>query len=102
MNATENSRIMEAVKMGKWTSFDDIEFIVELAKAHNCKLSDSDDWNFWKYLIALYEYGKIEGKREERARRNRGGVEYERLRFVLHISGDYRRVNDSSRTWKSA
>lgn len=67
-----HSRIMEAVKLGDWVKQDDIQFCIEIAKVYGCKPLKTDIWNFYKFLFALYGYGKVQGKREERARK-RGG-----------------------------
>ena len=67
-----HSRIMEAVKLGNWVKQDDIQFCIEIAKVYGCKPLKTDVWNFYKFLFALYGYGKVQGKREERARRKRG------------------------------
>ena len=67
-----HSRIMEAVKLGEWVSPDDMMFCTEIAKVYGCRPLETDAWNFCKFLCALYGYGKVQGKREERARRKRG------------------------------
>ena len=67
-----HSRIMEAVKLGDWTGLDDMEFCIEIAKVYGCKPLETDVWNFYKFLFALYSCGKVQGKREERVRRKRG------------------------------
>lgn len=65
-------RIMEAVKLGDWTTWDDIQFCIGMAKVYGCKPLEADVWNFYKFLFAIYNYGKVQGKREVRARRKRG------------------------------
>lgn len=67
-----HSRIMEAVKLGDWVKADDIQFCIEIAQVYGCKPLKTDIWNFYKFLFALYGYGKVQGKREERAKRKRG------------------------------
>lgn len=65
------SRIMEAVRLGEWVKGDDIQFCIEIAQVYGCEPLKTDIWNFYKFLFALYGYGKVQGKREERARRKR-------------------------------
>lgn len=72
-----HSHIMEAAKLGQWLEPDDMEFCVEFANTYRCKPLKTDVWNFYKFLFALYGYGKAQGKREERARRKREAVQYE-------------------------
>lgn len=57
-----HSRIMEAVKLGDWVKQDDIQFCIEIAKVYGCKPLKTDIWNFFKFLFALYGYGKVQGK----------------------------------------
>lgn len=69
MNRIElQSRIMEAVKLGDWVNLDDMQFCIGLSKAYGCRPLETDEWNFLEFLFALYGYGKVQGKREERAR----------------------------------
>lgn len=48
---------------GDWVKQDDIQFCIEIAKVYGCKHLKTDVWNFYKFLFALYDYGKVQGKR---------------------------------------
>ncbi len=65
------NRIAEAIKLGEWIDIDDMQFCVAIAKKYGCKPLETDIYNFCCFLTTLYNYGKVQGKRSERARRKR-------------------------------
>ena len=81
-----HSRIMEAVKLGDWTGLDDMEFCIEIAKVYGCKPLETDVWNFYKFLFVLYGYGKVQGKREERARRKKNNTSSEVAKIAEQLN----------------
>lgn len=63
--------MMEAVKLWEYSSWHEIRFCVNMAKLYGCRPLEADVDNFNNFLVALYHYGRVQGIRAERAKRNR-------------------------------
>lgn len=61
--------VKEAVKLGRYTDLEEMVFCRAMADAYGCKPLSSDKDNFNAFLSAIYHYGKIQGVRQERAKR---------------------------------
>ena len=70
------SRVLEAVHMGEYADYEEWAFCRAMADTYSCKPLEADAANFDRFLCTLFHYGKIEGKREERARKRRANVSY--------------------------
>ena len=70
------SRVLEAVRMGEYADCEEWAFCRAMADTYGCKPLKADAANFDRFLCTLFHYGKIEGKREERAGKRRVNVSY--------------------------
>lgn len=61
--------VKEAVKFGGNADVEEMLFCKNMADAYGCKPLSSDKDNFNAFLSAIYHYGKIQGIRQERAKR---------------------------------
>ena len=68
---SEVAPMMEAVKLWEYSSWHEIRFCVNMAKLYGCRPLEADVDNFNNFLVALYHYGRVQGIRAERAKRNR-------------------------------
>ncbi len=71
-----SSRIIEAVRMGEYADCGEWAFCRAMADTYGCKPLKADVVNFDRFLCTLFHYGKVEGVREERARKKRAKVSY--------------------------
>lgn len=61
--------VEEAVKLGQNATLYEMHFCKNMADEYGHRPSDVDFDNFICFLSTLYHYGKIQGVREERAKR---------------------------------
>ncbi|PJJ27808.1 hypothetical protein [Lacrimispora celerecrescens] len=61
--------VEEAVKLAKRTTCNDLLFVAGMARFYNCKPLNMERDDFLLFLSTLYHYGKIQGIRQERAKR---------------------------------
>ncbi|GLC79216.1 hypothetical protein [Lacrimispora brassicae] len=61
--------VKEAVKLGRNANVEEMLFCKNMADAYGCKPLSNDKNNFNAFLSAIYHYGKIQGVRQERAKR---------------------------------
>ncbi len=59
----------EAVKLGEYTIYDEAMVGIKIAEICGCKPLNGDRYKFGAFLGTVYHYGKIQGIRQERARR---------------------------------
>ena len=71
LSVAEVGQILEAGKLWKYSTWREIRFCKNMAEMYGCKPLDSDGDNLNNFLVTLYHYGKIQGIRQERARKRR-------------------------------
>ena len=59
----------EAVKLGKYAIYDEAMIGIKIAEIFGCKPLNGAGYKFAAFLGTVYHYGKIQGIRQERARR---------------------------------
>lgn len=64
----------EAAGLSQYASLEDSIFCERMMKLYGCVPLESDKTNLITFLITLFNYGKVQGIRAERAKR-RGGAE---------------------------
>lgn len=69
------SAMFEAVKLSDYAEAQERAFCNDMALLYGCRPLKSDGGNFIKFLSTLYHYGKVQGIRRERARRQKLGHE---------------------------
>lgn len=62
----------EAADLFKYANIDDSLFCERMMKLYGCVPLESDKGNLIAFLITLFNYGKVQGIRSERAKRKRG------------------------------
>ncbi|MEY8356820.1 hypothetical protein AALB39_26200 [Lachnospiraceae bacterium 54-53] len=60
--------VKEAVKLSQKADVDEMLFCKNMAEAYGYS-SSSNEFNYFSFLSAIYHYGKIQGVRQERAKR---------------------------------
>lgn len=79
--------VKEAVKLGRNADVEEMMFCKNMADAYGCKPLRSDKDNFNAFLSTIYHYGKIQGVRQERAKKKVNvicpNIEKERLRLGM-------------------
>lgn len=79
--------VKEAVKLGRNANVEEMIFCKNMADAYGCKPLSSDKDNFNAFLSTIYHYGKIQGVRQERAKKRANvicsNIEKEKLRLGI-------------------
>lgn len=65
------SAMLEAVKLSDYVEVQESSFCNDMARLYGCRPLKSDGGNFIKFLSALLHYGKVQGIRQERARKRK-------------------------------
>lgn len=65
-------QVKEAVQFRDYADAHDIEFCREMAEFHGCYSVKGENENLLEFLVSIFHYGRIQGIRQERARRKRG------------------------------
>ncbi len=60
--------VEEAVKLSQKADVDEMMFCKNMAESYGYS-SSSNEFNYLSFLSAIYHYGKIQGVRQERAKR---------------------------------
>ena len=63
---------IEARRLYEYSEAHEIRFCKEMARVYGCVPKEGDAENLAGFLTTLYHYGRIQGIRQERARRKRG------------------------------
>lgn len=63
--------IREAIRLGEYVDYEEYRFCWRMADAYGCTPLQTDGDNLHKFLSTLYHYGKVQGIRQERARRRK-------------------------------
>lgn len=63
--------IREAIRLGEYVDYEEYRFCRRMADAYGCTPLQTDGDNLYKFLSTLYHYGKVQGIRQERARRRK-------------------------------
>ncbi len=61
--------VKEAVKLSQKADVDEMMFCKNMADTYGCKPLNNEKDDFYFFLSAIYHYGKIQGVRQERAKR---------------------------------
>lgn len=72
LSVAEVAPMMEANRLFKYANTDEYKFCANMAHLYGCVPLKEDGNNLNNFLVTLYHYGKIQGIREERARRKGG------------------------------
>lgn len=79
--------VEEAVKLGRNVNSEDMLFCMNMADSYGCRPLNGDLDNFLIFLSTLYHYGKVQGVRQERAKKRVNvicpNIEKERLRLGM-------------------
>lgn len=67
-------QVKEAVQLRDYASVHDMEFCREMADFHGCYSVRGDNKNLLEFLASIFQYGRIQGIRQERARKRKGAV----------------------------
>lgn len=74
LSVAEVAPMMEAVKLFEYADFAEAIFCMNMAKLYGCVPLKSDGNNLNDFLVTLYHYGKVQGIREERAKKKGGNA----------------------------
>lgn len=70
--------VREAISLGKYVSYREMLFCRTMADVYGCVPLQTDGDNLNMFLSTIYHYGKVQGIRQERTRKQkRGQVGYE-------------------------
>lgn len=72
LSVAQVAPIMEARKLYEYSEAHEIRFCKEMARVYGCVPKEGDAENLAGFLTTLYHYGRVQGIRQERARRKRG------------------------------
>lgn len=61
----------EAIRLGEYVDYEEYRFCRKMADAYGCTPLQIDGDNLYKFLQTLYHYGKVQGIRQERAKRRK-------------------------------
>lgn len=64
--------VNEAIRLGRYADYEEYILCWHLANVYGCVPLQTDGDNLYRFLQTLYHYGRIQGIRQERARRKRG------------------------------
>lgn len=59
----------EAFKLGQYATYDEAMIGIKISEICGCKPSNKDGYKFGAFIGTVFHYGKIQGIRQERARR---------------------------------
>lgn len=65
------SSMLEAVELSKYAKMKELFFCNDMARLYGCRPLKADGDNLRDFLVTLFHYGKIQGIRQERARKRR-------------------------------
>lgn len=72
LSVAQVAPIIEARRLYEYSEAHEIRFCKEMARVYGCVPKEGDAENLAGFLTTLYHYGRIQGIRQERARRKRG------------------------------
>ncbi len=61
----------EAIRLGEYANYEEYTFCRRMADVYGCIPLQTNGDNLYKCLSTLYHYGKVQGIRQERARKQR-------------------------------
>lgn len=61
----------EAISLGEYVNCEEYTFCRRMADIYGCIPLQTDGDNLYKFLSTIYHYGKVQGIRQERARRQK-------------------------------
>ena len=79
----------EAIRLGEYVDCDEYIFCRSMADVYGCIPLRTDGDNLYRFLQTLYHYGKVQGVRQERARkRRRQKVNHEVEEIAWELAGN--------------
>ena len=75
--------MLEAEKLSKYAEARELSFCDDMARLYGCVPLEADGDNLKKFLVTLLHYGKVQGIRQERARRKKSGYGVAEISRIL-------------------
>ncbi len=67
-----NIDAIEAIELSDYhNTIEAYHFLRDVCRIYRCYPKNGDEYNFFEFLNTIFHAGRIEGVRQERARRNR-------------------------------